>query len=198
MDTIDGVIGDSELLAMAQNRTPDKNYVKFYKDKKRMNKLSDEAGRDIYEDRDFVLILTPGQNKTEVRREATDLDKKNYPSQWQQYCQNKEQMMIGTPLDMVPGIGPSRLAALKMVNIFTAEQMAELPEVRFHDVGMDARKLQQTCKAFIDKQNPEILALRAENQALATQLAELKAMVEALQSKPSISIVDSGTETAPI
>lgn len=174
-----GGVGD--MMALAQNRVPDRNYVLFYKDKVRLNFKSEQEGRDIYEDRDFVLIITPGQNKDEMRREATNLDKQNYANQWRAYQEKREQLMTGTPIDLVPGIGPSLVAQLKTMNVFTAEQMAELAEARLGGLGMEARKIQNLCKAFIEKSNPEILELKAKNQALETQIAELKAAVEALQ-----------------
>ena len=65
---------------------------------------SKEAGREIYTDTPYVLILVKGQSKTEVRRKATEEDKRRFPRAWKAFEDGKDSPITGTPLENMHGL----------------------------------------------------------------------------------------------
>jgi hypothetical protein len=62
-----------------RQREDDRGVVaNFYLDKVLLGFKSREAGREIYEDREFVSIRVKGQDKMEVVREVTEQDKQRF------------------------------------------------------------------------------------------------------------------------
>jgi len=59
--------------------------VKFYKRAVKLEHESNEAGRPIYKDFDFVRIMVAGDNLTEIDTYAQESHKQRFPRQWLQY-----------------------------------------------------------------------------------------------------------------
>lgn len=168
---------ESESSFMATHEKRQQNYAKFYIEAVKNNNKSREAGRDIYDDKVFILILCPGQMKGETRRPMQENDKREYPQAWADFQNgNKEPTVSGTPIEYL-GISPSRAKELRAVHIFTVEQMADCPDTASKDVGMDFNTLKGRAAAFVNKNSPELERLRA-------QVAELTAKLDAL-AKPA-------------
>lgn len=164
---------DSSFLTQKEGR----NYVKFYRQWVRNNFKSKEEGREVGEEQDFILIICPGQPKTEVRRKANDSDKMNYATEWMAYEQGKEQRQQGTPIEFLPGLASGRADALKAIYIYTIEQMAGLSDVAIQKVGMGGIKLREQAKAYLANGSAEL----AETKR---QLQEALAIIETLKNTP--------------
>lgn len=166
---------DSDSAFMETQNKPGQNYAKFYLHPVRMNKKSEEAGRDIYEDRIYILILSPGQTKSECRRPMQEKDKREYPQAWADFQNgNQEPTVAGTPIEYL-GISPARAKELRAVHIYTVEQMAACPDTASKDVGMDFHSLKNRAQAYIGKTSPELETLRKQVADLQAKLAELSA-----------------------
>lgn len=166
---------DSDSSFNAQSQTPSKNYVKFYRQWVRNNFKSKAEGREVGEERDFILIISPGQAKTEVRRQATEADRMTYAQEFAAYQQGKEQQIAGTPIELLPGLANGMADALKAQYIFTIEQMADLSDIGLQKVGMGGNEIRQKAKAYLSGGNAELAALRNELAEARQIIAELRA-----------------------
>ena len=84
--------------------------VKFYKRAVKQEYESMEAGRPIFKDVDFVRIMIPGDNLTEIDTYAQESHKQRFPKQWLQYqaSQDSSSEIHGTPVEQWPLISQSQ------------------------------------------------------------------------------------------
>lgn len=144
------------------SRMPDTSRPRFHKYAKLMKQKSIAAGRDIYEDRDYVEILTPGDTRSIVDREVRDEDKQRWPREWAAYEAGNELSVIGTPLEKWPLVGsPSMVKTLKAMNINTVEDLAGLTDAALGNVGMGARNLREAAKLWLADANDKGSAILA-------------------------------------
>lgn len=174
---------ESDSQTVAAHQATSRNYVKFYPKWKRFNKRSEEEGKEIGEYRDYVMIVCPGQPKSEVHREVQERDKRDYPNEWKSYKDGKEHRISGTPVELLPGLDKSRADSLKTIYIYTIEQLAEASEPAKHAIGMGANDLVNRAKAYLSKNSAEVSALRQELQEKDKTLSELSARLAALEAK---------------
>lgn len=167
---------ESDAGFMETQNKPGQNYAKFYLEPVKNNNKSREAGRDIYEDRTFILILSPGQTKSECRRPMQEQDKRLYPQAWADFqAGSSETTVTGTPIEYL-GVSPARAKELRAVHIHTIEQMADCADTNSRNVGMDFHTLKNKAAAYLSKSSPEVAELRK-------QVEELKALLAAQTPK---------------
>lgn len=150
-----------------------KNYARFYMHPVLNKMKSEQEQRKIYEDRPYIMIVSPGQKNTEVRRPIQDKDKFEYAEAWKAFLDGKDEAVVGTPIEMLPGLHESRILELKAVNIRTIEQMADIAEGNAFRVGGDALRLKQQAQGYLNKNTGEVVDLR-------TRIAELEQLVKKL------------------
>ena len=137
----------------------------FYRRAVQDKVASENEGRPIFTELDYVQIHIPGDKNTIIDRKVRDDDKRRWAAQWQAYLDNASQPVEGTPLEQWPALSVSQIAELKALHIPTIEVLADLPENGLQKIGMGARELKARAKAFIDaaKGNGAIEKLAAEN-----------------------------------
>lgn len=165
---------DSDSVFTAQQKEG-RNYVKFYRQWVRNNFKSKEAGCEIGDEQDYIIIVSPGQPKSEVRRKATDADKMAYGPEWSAYEQGKEMQISGTPIELLPGLAAGMADALKALYIYTIEQMAGLPDIALQRVGMGGNDIRRRAKDYLSKGSAETAELRARVAELEAEIAALRA-----------------------
>jgi len=162
------------------------NHVTFYKHPVLLGKLSQEKGREIYEDRNYIEIQVPGQKNQIVKREVQDKDKVEYPAEWNAYDDGTD-AVVGSPIDHLPGMTPSKEKELQALGIYTIEQLAALDEPGIQKVGHGARDLIKRGEVFLGK-NTEIDQIKRQNEELAEHNRDLTAKVDmlmkAMEDKP--------------
>src|SRR5262245_8597318 len=82
---------------------------------------SQQAGRPIFEDREFIRIVIAGDKNSEVYREATQNDKERFHeiySRFKDGLKDREQI-VGTPLKQWTLLKPSQIREFEAINIFT-------------------------------------------------------------------------------
>lgn len=164
------------------NQKEARNYARFYTKWKRNNFLSEKEGSEVGENRDYVMIICPGQPKTEVHREATDIDKRTHAQEWRDYKEGREQRASGTPIEVLPGLPQGQADALKAMYIYTIEQMANLSDMALQKVGMGGNELRLKCKSYIDKNSAEVVLLKQQLADKDVLLADMMARLEALEA----------------
>jgi hypothetical protein len=159
-------------------------YPNFNQDK------SNQAGRPIYDDAEYITIIVPGQQDI-VFRKAWSLDRERFAKQYAAFKANLDQdAASGTPLKVLPWMQVSQIKELEFFHIRTVEQLANMPDSsasRF----MGAQQLKQRAKDFIAaaKDAAPMLQMRTELEerdnkieVLTRQMAELLARVDAAEA----------------
>lgn len=160
---------------MATHERKTTNIVKFYRKEVPNKNKTQQEGRPIYDWKEYVIILCPGQTRSETNRPATDLDKREYREAYEAFLKNEEPPLPGTPINLLPGLSPARAADLRKSHIFTIEQMAACPDTAMRDVGMDFNSLKNAASAYLNKSTPEVDELRRKVAELTEQLKALTA-----------------------
>lgn len=173
---------DSDAAFLANNEQKSANYVKFYRQWLRDNFLSEKEGREVGAEHDFILIISPGQSKTEVRRKVTEADRVTYAGEWAAYQAGKEHQVSGTPIEKLPGLASGMADALKALHIHSIEQMAALPDIAMQKVGMGANDIRNRARAYLSNGSAEVATLKEQLKAAQARIAELEA---AAQTRPA-------------
>jgi len=159
-------------------------WVKFEKRAVHMTFKSEQEGRPIYEDRDFVSIRNPG-SMDNVVREAREADKEKYATQWARYVANQEQVQDGTPIEEWPALTASQREELKYLKVCTVEAIAGLSDAQAQRLGAGYMSLREKAKAYLDNAKDSAAAQRlaADNEALRNELKDLRDVVAQLQAQ---------------
>jgi hypothetical protein len=151
-------------------------YVTFYERAVSDEFESKKQGRPIFRNADFIKILKPGDNTTEIDTYATEADKHRFHRQWEMYQRKKgSEQIIGTPLAEWPILSKSEVEELRALKFFTVEQLAGASDLQMQALGMMGPKLKQQAVAFLSKAED-----KAKPQADAARIAELEAQVKQL------------------
>lgn len=162
-------------------------HVEFYVDSKRMGFKSDGAGRDIYEDAEFVKIMIPGDRHTIHEREATAQDRDKFPLEYARFKNGmKEEMQaVGTPIKHWPAMSRSLVKEFAHFNVHTIEQLANMSDTAMQAFGMGAREWATKAKAFLAlaENSAAVQQYAVENEALKQQIAALQSQFAELSAK---------------
>jgi hypothetical protein len=165
--------------------------VQFYKKTMKQEDASAEAGRPIFKEFDFVRIMIPGDNLTEIDTYAQESHKQRFPRQWAHY-QNQvagHQDIVGTPLDQWPLITRSQAEELRGLKFHTVESIADCSDQQLQRIGMIAgmspHNFRLKAKAFLNlaSDSAEVAQREAELQALRAENDKIKAETDAKLSK---------------
>ena len=177
--------------------------IRFFVGKKLLGAKSIAAGREIYEDREYVEILIKGQDKQAVVEEVKQHHKQKFPIAYMAFQQARELPMVGTPIAQLPGVGPSLAHTMKGLNIRSIEDMAGVGEneIVLQAIGMGARDLVKRAKAWLDQTSATTVSLQEENKQLKDLLAKMNERLEALETpkaehRPIITLKKTA-KTAP-
>jgi hypothetical protein len=145
---------------------------------------SREAGRAVYEERDFIRIHVPGDKTSVVYRQVTEQDAQRFADRYQKWKAGQQDAVIGTPLTALPGMTPSKVEEYKYFKIVTVEQLADAPD-NLGQKFMSFQADKQRAKAFMEvaANNAPIERMNAELQKRDAEIENLKTMVEALQAQ---------------
>jgi hypothetical protein len=161
--------------------------VQFYKKTMKQEDASAEAGRPIFKEFDFVRIMIPGDNLTEIDTYAQESHKQRFPRQWAHY-QNQvagHQDIVGTPLDQWPLITRSQAEELRGLKFHTVESIADCSDQQLQRIGMIAgmspHNFRLKAKAFLNlaSDSAEVAQREAELNALKEENAKIKAETDA-------------------
>jgi hypothetical protein len=153
-------------------------------------KQSDGSFKNV----EFVTILTPGDPKASPRHKVTNTHRQIYARYYDLWRRGLEASPSGTPLEMYPVMTPALVHTLKALNIFTVEQLRDIPDSYDHQLPM-ARTMKNQAKKWLDgKKDADAISKQdAENASLKDQLKMMGATIEALAAKvdsqPTVPVV---------
>lgn len=153
---------------------------------------SREAGRPIFEDKEYVRITLPGDRLREhvapanemhfvshARRQMTYAER--FGRLYEAWKESGAEIGSGTPLSAAPFLTPARIEELKARKVRTVEQLAGLPDTVARTLGMGARDMVQQANAYLKAASDT-----SEITRLQDQIEELKRMIGA----PHVSAPD--------
>lgn len=168
--------------------------VKFYKRAVKLEHETNEAGRPIYKDYDFVRIMVAGDNLTEIDTYAQESHKQRFPRQWLQYqaSQDSSSEIHGTPVEQWPLITQSQAQELRAIKFLTVESIANASDLQLQRIGMIAgmspHAFRDKAKTFLNlatesaeanKRAEEINQLKQELAQKEAETAKIKAETDA-------------------
>ncbi|MGI9414499.1 MAG: hypothetical protein ACR2PM_12565 [Hyphomicrobiales bacterium] len=140
------------------------------------NKVKSAAeGRPMYDGKEYVQIIIPGDNKSVVDRPVQEADKQRWPEAWRKYAAQDEGSLDGTPLEEWSYLDVTRKASLRHLGIRTVEQLAAMPDGQLPQIGMDGRDVREWARQFLKPQSDRETELK-------TEVGELRRTVESLQA----------------
>lgn len=178
---------DTDFMPFLNGKTEDDSslIVRFFVSPKLMGAKSEAAGRPIYEDREFVEIKIKGQDKQVVVHEVNEHYRNRFPIAYALFQRQKPAPVVGTPIEQLPGIGPSMAHSLKGLNLRTVEDLAAVTdENTIQRIGMGARDMITRAKAWLSQATERESKLAEENERLRKMLAEVQAPVIKKGRKP--------------
>ncbi len=175
------------------NYGPDPNslVVLFYSRAVHNPHKSQEEGRPVFDNKDYVKIHHPGEKLMAIDRPVSDLDKRQYRERWAQYQDKRQQTPDGVPIDLLFPHHPNVAMTLKQYNIHTVEQLANLSGDALGNIGMGAQDWQTRAKNYmlqaekgvnhhkfqkeLDERDSRIKTLERQVQEMAAHFAQAKA-----------------------
>lgn len=172
-------------------------------------------GRPIFEDKEFVRVKFPGDNKRvhvapahEGYRRDPETNEwvsyaQDYPRHYERFKQGLSQATEGTPISELPFLMESKRAELRALNIHTAEQLASLDGSFLTRLGMGGRALKDQAAAYIARASGGALEARlaAENADLKDQMgllqAQMRELMETVAAPQSGPMIERHEDDAP-
>jgi hypothetical protein len=152
--------------------------VRFFLHPKQDHDKSEEEGRPVFKDAEYLEIITPGNKDNIISRPASEIDRKRFPRHYAAFkARGDKIVMDGTPLAEWPGITRSLVEELKFSHIHTVEQLLAVSDAdaqKFQGLNAikdKARKFLDTAKGH----SAEVDALKAQNADLLARLEALEA-----------------------
>ena len=165
-----------------------KLYVEFVREPVMHPGKSREAGRAVYEERDFIRIHVPGDKTSVIYRQVTEQDAQRFADRYAKWKAGQAEAVSGTPLSALPGLSPSKVEEYKFFKLTTVEQLADAND-NLGQKFMGFHSDKQRAKAFLEvaANNAPIERMNSELQKRDAEIENLRTMVEALQAqaKPS-------------
>lgn len=113
---------------------------------------SAKQGRPVYKDELYIRIQIKGQKNQIRARKATEIDREEYPAAWRQFTDSAQDVVNGTPLTALPGIGPAMVLELKQLGITSVEDMANLTDSAM-DKFRGGYMFRQRAQAYLSAMN---------------------------------------------
>ncbi len=177
-------------VSLAQHGDDRGLFVEFSREPKLMTYKSAQAGRQVFEDRDYISITYAGGksvNKREVRlipdNNGGPSDPDRFPQQWKAFQAQAEQAQTGTQLEAMPWLTKSQVFEFKAMRIYTVEALANIPDSAMTMPGGRALRDKAIKYLAVADSGSAVSALEAENRNLKTDLEMLKAQFAAFAAQ---------------
>jgi hypothetical protein len=170
----------------------------FFTEAVKLEWKSRQEGRPIFEDREFVRIIIPGDRRSMAVEPVNEGHQQRWPREYEAFRAGKEAPLEGTPLSEWPVsmMSPARVQELAYFNLRTVEQLAAVNDAQLQNLGMGSRELRERARTWLEvaaKGAGPIERLIARNEELTREtdrlLRELKAAnaeLSALKSKEAV------------
>jgi hypothetical protein len=175
------------------NAKRNKDFVRFFMQPVKNEEKSKLEGRPIYEDREYVEIMVPGNDTNRPVLRVTEIERNRYPIQYAKWKASgqAESVLEGTHLVNVPWLTRAQVEELVYFRIRTLEQLAVVSDSdcqRIVGLLELRRKAQAQLAAakdssLVHRLNAELEERDSKITALETALAEQGKIIKALQER---------------
>ena len=167
----------------------------FFTEAVKLEWRSQQEGRPIFEDREFVRILIPGDRRSMAVEPVRDEHRQRWPKEYEAFKAGLEAPLEGTPLGEWPVslMTPARVHELAYFNIRTVEQLSAVNDAQLQNLGMGARELRERARTWLEVARSgaaplERLISKTEHQAreierLTRELTQANTEIAALKRK---------------
>lgn len=157
---------------------------RFFKEAVQNKFKSDQEGRPIFDEREFVEIRIPGDKLSVFVGYVEDEHRERWPEAYAAFKRGEERAASGTPLDQWPNASMTRarVAELKAASILSVEELANIPDSVLGRLGMGIRELREQAIAYLQGAKEG-----AANSAMAARIAQLEQMLETLNKNHSVA-----------
>jgi len=164
----------------------DRLWVRFFTQSVQNSWKSQETGRPVFEPKDFIELIQPGE-RDKLVREVRDEDKYRFPRKWEAYQAGLAQAPDGTPLSILYPSEPHIVDMMRLLVIHTIEQLAGLTEQGIQRLGMGGREHVARAKRYLEaaEKFSGVNAMQSALDAARDEIATLKAQVEQLLAAPA-------------
>jgi hypothetical protein len=176
--------------------------ARFYKGSIQNNFKTQEEGRPIFEERDMIDILIPGNPKLTVVDEVKPYHKERFPRQWAAYqLNNTDNHITGTPLAQWARVTPVMKDQLAAIGFLSVENVAQASDQSIASIGMavgvSPHTFREQAKNYLKLAADEsTLSKESEKvNALQKTIDDLTAKVEILMSSGMVPILPQGVIT---
>ncbi len=154
--------------------------VIFYMRPVKNNIKSTEQGRPIFDEIEYLKILTPGSKDT-FETMVEDHYRERFADQYKKFKANQEQVGSGTPIDQVPWLTVGQVAEFRAVNVHTVEQLVGMSDA-LSQKFMGHHQIKARAQAYLAHAAGEApaLKLQAELEARDEQIRQLNETVQNL------------------
>ncbi|CAB4141054.1 hypothetical protein UFOVP413_22 [uncultured Caudovirales phage] len=151
-------------------------HVRFYLRAEKNQADSNEQGRAMFREIEYVEIKVPGDKLTCVDREVTDDDKEKYFWEYLAFKSGQDAPVQGTPIEQWPILSVAEIEELKYYGVRTVEDLVNMSDTNLNKIGMGSLSLRERAKAWLDSANEG-----ADMQRLAMENAKLKEEIKDLR-----------------
>lgn len=168
-------------------------YVRFDLKAVPDKKGSEEAGRPVFKDVEYVEIHVPGDKHNVPHRPVTPEDRVRFKPVYDAWKAGQKEVLVGQPLKEWAAIRPSEVAMLAHYDIHTVEALAGVSDGNISRIG-PIRHLVAKAKDHVEasKAAAPALALKARADAQQTQIAALEE-----QLKQAMALLDKKMKGRP-
>jgi len=143
-------------------------YVRFYVHPELDQAASEEKGRAIYREVEYVEIRAPGNSTSIIQRRASDMDRRRFQKHYTLFKDGQKEQQDGTPLMEVPWISRAQVEELNYLRIRTLEALSKVADSECAKFA-GLYDLKRKAGEYLAKRNSadsELVALRAKVEAL--------------------------------
>lgn len=153
--------------------------VRFFLRERQDGAATEEAGRPIFRDVEYIEIRVPGQRDVQACRPATFDDKRRFSEHYERFKARSAEPEVGTPLSQWPAITRSRVEELSFLNVKTVEQLAGMHDGNVSRI-QGGYKLRQTAIDWLEKADGD--KLLKEKRAMQERMEAMQAQIDRLES----------------
>ena len=160
-----------------QTEQDEKLLVKFYLKTTKDEAASQQQGRAVFKEREYIDIRIPGTRGAGAARPATHRDKQRFSRHYQAFQQRIELPVEGTPLSEWPAMSRSFAEELAFNGVKTVEQLAGISDVVASQY-MGGNTFKAKAKAWLERAKEDVSITRLE-----AELAKRDKLIADMQTK---------------
>jgi hypothetical protein len=133
-----------------------------------------EAGHPVYDDKEYITIIIPGDKNSVIHRPVWAQDLQRFPRQYAAFKLGLTQEVSGLPLNMWGGMTLGQAKEFEYFNVRTVEQLAEMSDG--NGIGIQGfNGLKQRAQDYVatTKEQAPLLEMRAEIEKKDSEVASL-------------------------